>query len=279
MNAERNEDRIRGALFGMVGADRAFSGPGSAVSPLVATTLAVAEVLAADDEPHEGELARAMIDNALGDPRYDAELGPLFAHWEGGIPLRIASLQVGPPGGLASDFPVAVMLGAGLRHLDALTAASIAREGARITHRDDGAVDGAGSIAAAIAALVRDDDPVAAAQSVTRSVELDVVLGRIAELQDAAAPVDTLCEHFGTGAQAVDTVAVALYCVTQAETAEESLLNGARAARENAVAAVTGALTGARFGGSRFPASLVGNLDRDTLDGISELASRLVQPG
>jgi ADP-ribosylglycohydrolase len=276
--AARDEDRIRGALLGMVAADRTYWEPGPALSPLAATMLAVAEVFAADHEPHEGELARAIIDNALGDPRYDAELGPLFAHWESGIPLRIARLQVGPPGGLASDFPVAIMLGAGLRHGDAATAARGAREGARITHGDDGAVDAAGSVAAAVAALAHGSDPVAAAHAVTRSVELDVALGRLAELRCEAVPIEALCEHFGTQAHAVDTVAVALYCATQAESAEQALLDGFRAGRANAVAAITGALTGARFGASQLPPRLKSGLGQDTLDSLEELASRLAQP-
>jgi hypothetical protein len=276
--AQLAEDRVRGALIGLVGADHAHWGPGPTVSPLVATTLAVAHVLAADDEPHEGELGRAIIENAPGDLRYDTELGPLFAQWESGIPLRIARLQVGPVGGLASDFPVAVMLGAGLRHADPAKAAQVARDGARITHRDDGAVDGAGSTAAALVALVRGADPVPAAQAVTRSVELDIALGRMVELREEDAPIDALCEHFGTGGQAVDTAAVALYCVSQADSAEEALLNGARADRLNAVAAISGALAGARFGASQLPRALTERLDEDTLRGIDELVARLAPP-
>jgi poly(ADP-ribose) glycohydrolase ARH3 len=253
-------DRARGALLGLVVAEQQRAGSdGAQLSPLAATTLAIAEDLTAAEDLHPGVLARTIIDHALPDERYDHDLIALLALWERGVPVRTAASQVNVPDGVANDFAAAILSAAAIRHVDDHSRMlESVRAYAGITHAHPVGVDGAVAFAAALAATLRGEDPLDASCAVAGTLQLRGRLRAVEILREQRTRPGSLREYFDTGADAADAVATALFCATTAG-AFAGALHKARCATGtmNAVQALTGALAGARFGCEAIPTRLL----------------------
>jgi ADP-ribosylglycohydrolase len=255
----RRLDAARGALLGLVlGEQLSMGATAHRITCVSSLALAVAQ-RSIEEEPHDGTLARTILEHAAPDPRYESELRPLFERWEAGVPPRLAAAQANPQHGLDSDLAAVVHGPAALPHLnDPSTLATTTAHRARLTHADPVAVDAAVCFAAALAAAVRSEDVLAAAQAAAQSGEMRQVLQRAATLHGQRTRSATLPEHFATGRRAQDTVPVALLCAARSRSLTRTLRDVRRATPPvNAVAAMAGALTGARFGSSSIPPSLL----------------------
>ncbi len=255
----RRLEAARGALLGLVLGEQLSTGASAdSITCVTALALAVAE-RSTEEDPHDGTLARTILEHAAPDPRYESELRPLFARWEAGMPPRLAAAQANASDGLNSDFAAVVHGPAALRYLDdPPTLATTTAHRARLTHADPVAVDAAVCFAAALAAAVRGQDVLAAAQEAAQRGEMRQVLQRTATLHDQRVAPSTLSEHFPAGRRAQDTVPVALLCAARSRSLGRTLGEVQRATPPvNAVAAMAGALIGARLGSSLIPPGLL----------------------
>jgi ADP-ribosyl-[dinitrogen reductase] hydrolase len=128
-------------------------------------------------------------------------------------------------------------------------------------------------MAAAVSSAAGNGDPLAAALVAAHTEELRERISSVAALRRASVASATLCEHLDTGRRATDSVAAAIYCATIADGADEALRVGVRAGGRNAVAALTGAIAGARFGARALPEDMA--VSPVLRERIEQLAARL----
>jgi ADP-ribosylglycohydrolase len=267
------EFAVRGALLGLVIGER-LGAPLSHgdLGPLAACALTLTERLCASDRLHDGELARVVIDETSGDPRYERELGQLFAYWETGMPLRTAAAHTASTRGLGgTDFAAAVLAPYALRYADQAERDASVRDAAAILDGDPVAADAAAAFAAAVAAAAVEGDPLAAARRAAQSVELQRALRTVVTLSRQGVSAASLCEHLGTGSRALDAIPTALFCALRAPTFADAVTDALEGASgSNAVPACVGALAGARFGagGARRLAEAVDPEIRDRVEAI-----------
>lgn len=249
-----------GALLGLVvGEQLRSASPPQQLTGVAATALAIAERLTDAQDVHRDEIARAIVDHATPDERYDRDLLALFALWERGVPVPIAASQIKAPDGIATDFAAAVLPAAAIRHVDdhdRLLESVVAY--AEVMHADPVGVDGAVAFTVALAAALRGEDPLDTACAATATLQLRDRLQAARVLRHQRARPGSLREHFQTGCYAPDCVAVAIYCATSAATFASALHKAGCATDDaNAVQALTGALAGARFGTRAIPTRLL----------------------
>lgn len=270
-----SEDRARGALLGTFVGDAlgmpyegrgpraipaslemvdARLGPGTYTDD-TQMMIALAESLLRCDVVDPDDLAgafRAHYDPSRG---YGAGTTRVFELWQQGESVDDAARRVfGGQGSLGNGAamrvaPVAVRFAGGDNGL----LATQASRSARVTHAHPVGIDGAVVQAAAVAAALADEDPLAAAIGAARTRELREAL---LELRDSA----PLGGPAASSAEASVPLAIAAAC--GATTFEEAVTQAIRAGGDtDTTGAMAGAIAGARFGAAAIPARWVNVLE------------------
>jgi poly(ADP-ribose) glycohydrolase ARH3 len=274
MTHDRLRDAARGALLGTFVGDALgmpFEGypPQSFEPPLemaearlgrgtytddTQMMIALAESLLRHGAVEPDDLARAFLDAYEPERGYGGGTRAVFALWADGV-RDAAGLIFDGQGSLGNGAAMRIAP-IGVRFaLDQALLDVQAERSARLTHAHPVGVDGAVAQASAVAAAVRGDSALEAARSAARSDELRRALGAAAALvaTGLGTPAE-LANRLGTGVTAHESVATA-GCIAEADDDFEAALTFAVACGgdTDTIAAMTGAIVGARLGASAIP--------------------------
>lgn len=243
--------------------------------------IALAESLIARGRVDPDHLAQAFLG------AYDAERGygrgtrRVFELWRSGVSVAEAAGRVfdgrGSRGNGAAMriAPIAVCFRDDPERLCAEAAAS-----ARVTHTHAVGVDGAVVQAAAIGAALRGEDILETARAVASTGQLRGALGAVGDLLDRERTPAEVSARLGSSADACEAVAAALYSALAHDCFETAGPFAVRLGGDtDTVAAMAGAVTGARDGRGAIPARWLGALE-DSHRGrthVDRLAERLCQ--
>jgi poly(ADP-ribose) glycohydrolase ARH3 len=202
--------------------------------------------------------------------------------WRRGVPVATAAQQVFDGRGSFGNgaamrvAPVAVRFAG-----DEVLVDRQARASARVTQAHPQGVDGAAVQAAAIAGALEDDDIFAAATAAAETVELRDGLGRVdADTRAGLDPAALRSGADGVPPTAALSVPAAIAAGARAGSFEEAVTVAVRAGGDtDTVAAMAGAIAGARFGAAAIPARWTLALERGPLgrEYVEQLARSLAE--
>ncbi len=225
--------------------------------------IALAESLIAQRQVDVEHLAGAFLDAYEVDRGYGGGTRRVFELWRSDVPVDAAAAQVfdgqGSRGNGAAMriAPVAVFFRDDHERLCVEAATS-----ARVTHTHPVGVDGAVVQAAAIGAALRGDDIVSVARATAQTAELRRTLEAVEELLAANAARDEVQTRLRSSADAAESVAAALYSALAHDRFETALQFAVRLGGDtDTVAAMAGALAGARDGYRSIPARWLAALE------------------
>lgn len=240
--------------------------------------IAVCESLLRCDRVDEEDLAAAMAE--AFDPRrgYGPGTTTVVRLWREGVPHGEAALRLFGGEGSAGNGAAMRVAPVGLRFArNPERCAAEARRQARLTHAHPLGIDGAAAQAVAVAAAVRGDDHVAAAIEAAQTEELRARLRAAAELAEHGAEPADAARLLGATVAAHESVPAALLAAA-APTFEDALTFAVRCGGDtDTVAAMAGAVAGARHGVEAIPARWLDALE-DGAKGrthVERLAARL----
>jgi poly(ADP-ribose) glycohydrolase ARH3 len=303
----RRADRFRGALVGVAVGD-ALGAPfegrprpvlideidvhAGGAGPLrttddTAMTIAVAESLLFTNRLDEDHLARTFVTTYLRDPYrgYGAGVAALLGRladgddWRSAAPTQFAGQGSWGNGAAMRVAPIGISAAG-----DPDTAADLARRTARLTHTHPLGVAGAAVQAAAIAVLV-DQPPdeivdaprlIATLCRIAAEDELGAALDAAGELAGGGTP-GKIARTLGTGVAAVEAVPAALCAFLRHP---DSFADAVRLAiglggDTDTIAAMTGALAGARLGHTAIPGEWARRTEHSArLQGIADRLAR-----
>jgi poly(ADP-ribose) glycohydrolase ARH3 len=216
--------------------------------------IALAESLLRCDVVEPEDVARAFRSHYQPARGYGAGTRRVFELWEQGDSVEEAARSVfGGQGSLGNGAAMRVAPVAVRFADDEVLLVTQASRSARVTHAHPVGIDGAVVQAAAVAAALDDDHPLAAAIAAARTRELrDPLL----DLRDA-----TAIGGPATSA-AAGSVPLAVSAAALATTFEDALTRAIRAGGDTDTAgAMAGAIAGARFGASAIPARWIDALE------------------
>ena len=243
--------------------------------------IALAESLIAQGRVDADHLARAFLDAYDADRGYGSGTRTVFALWRSGVPVADAAGRVfGSRGSRGNGAamriaPIAVWLRDDPERLCAEAAAS-----ARVTHTHAVGVDGAVVQAAAIGAALRGEDILETARSAASTAELRCAMDEIERLLETARTPAEVCARLGSSADAGESVAAALYSALAHDCFEAAVRFAVRLGGDtDTVAAMAGAITGARQGRGAIPARWLEALEdnargRTHVQGLAERLHR-----
>lgn len=248
--------------------------------------IALAESLLRCDVVDEEDLARTFL--AAHDPRrgYGAGTTQILELWRKGVPVEDAAGQVFDGQGSLGNGAAMRIAPVPVRfHGDPVLMSLQARRSARLTHTHAVGIDGAAVQAAAIAAALADDDPLAAALAEAQTAELHGALADLVARTDGAMNPHDLGEGRGVPPTADRSVAAAVVVVSRTGSFEAAVTAAIRAGGDtDTVGAMAGAIAGARFGAGAIPAPWVERLEdgergRRHVEALAwQLAQRARQP-
>lgn len=218
--------------------------------------IALAESLIARGRVDEQHLARAFQDAYDPDRGYGGGTRRVLELWAGGAPVAAAAAQIfdgeGSRGNGAAMriAPVAVRFADDPNRLCAEAARS-----AQLTHAHPVGIDGGVVQAAAIGAALRDESILEVARRAARGAEMTSGLRDVGAL--LAKPRDPAEVHarLGSSSDARESVCAAIYTAVAHATFEQAVTFAVRIGGDtDTVAAMTGAITGARHGAESIPA-------------------------
>ena len=209
------------------------------------SALALARSLARHGEVVPEDVARELV--AVFDPGrgFGPGTSAVVAHWRAGVPVAEAAARVGAAsnGAAMRVAPVGLAFCA-----DPVRCDEQARLQARVTHAHPHAEDGAAAVACAVAAAARGEDPLGAAVAAARTPELRALLERAL----AMAPGEAA--RLGSGIGTLESVPAALLAASAA-TYEDAVTCAVRCGGDtDTLAAIAGAVAGARDGAEAIPA-------------------------
>jgi poly(ADP-ribose) glycohydrolase ARH3 len=232
--------------------------------------IALGESLLRCDLIDEEDLARsfrAHFDPARG---YGAGTTQVLEHWEQGEPVESAALRVfGGEGSLGNGAAMRVAPVAVRFADDDVLLRAQARRSARLTHAHRLGIDGAVVQAAAIGAALEGDDPLLAAVAAAETREMRDAVGR--------ATVPRAGE--GVPSSALRSLPVAIALGAEAESFAAAVRSAvALGGDTDTVAAMAGAIAGARFGVAGIPSEWLDALEDGAYGRrhVIELAGQLV---
>jgi poly(ADP-ribose) glycohydrolase ARH3 len=233
--------------------------------------IAVCESLLRSDGVDEDDLATAIADAFDPDRGYGPGTTTVVRLWGEGVPHAEAALRLFGGEGSSGNGAAMRVAPVGLRFFrDPERCAAEARRQALLTHAHPLGVDGAAAQAAAVAAAVRGEDHLAAARAAVTTADLRGRLDAAAELAGRggpegsgrarppqrwppAAPAEAAA-ILGATVAAHESVPAALLAAT-APDFEAALTFAVRCGGDtDTVAAMAGAVAGARFGVEAIPA-------------------------
>ena len=217
--------------------------------------IALAESLVRCGRVEEADLAAAITE--AFDPRrgYGPGTTTVVKLWEQGVPHGEAALRLFDGQGSAGNGAAMRVAPVGLLFAhDPERCVAEARRQARLTHAHPLGVDGAAAQAAAVAAAIRRDDHLEAARAAVETGEFARRIDDAAEVARAGTlgPAD-VARRLGSSVHAVESVPAALV-VAAAPTFEEAVTFAVRCGGDtDTVAAMAGAIAGARHGAGAIP--------------------------
>jgi poly(ADP-ribose) glycohydrolase ARH3 len=243
--------------------------------------IGVCEALLEAGECEEKALAGRFL--AGHDPRRGYGSGTLavFELWRSGVPVSVAAGTVFAGGSYGNGAAMRIApVGAHFAGDEERLRLEAARC-ARVTHAHPLGIAGAVVQAAAVAAGVCGEDPLAAALRAAPDTAFADALERAAAAVLAHASPEEVAETLGCDATALGSVPAALCAAQSAASFEEACTFAVRIGGDaDTIAAMAGAVAGARFGASAIPARWLDGLE----DGergrsyVEELAARLWGP-
>ena len=244
--------------------------------------IALAESLLAHGGVDEDALGRAFL--AAYDSRrgYGSGTRSVLTLLSEGVPVAEAAERAregggGAPGNGAAmrQAPVAVRYAG-----DSVSLLDAATRTARVTHAHAVSIDAARTQAAAIAGALRDEDALAAARAVAAAEELRRGLAEAARLlvEDRPSP-RTVATVLGNGSAAHQSVPTAIFAAVAHDDFQEAVAFAVRCGGDtDTIAAMTGAIAGARSGAGMIPAGWLNALENSDKgrSHVERLAERLV---
>lgn len=250
--------------------------------------IAVAEwlVLAGGEDPRL--LADRLV--AAYDPGrgYGRGTTNVIRQLRAGVPWEVAAEGVFPRGSFGNGAAGRVAPCALLLHHDREALDRLAETSAQVTHAHPLGVAGtilqARQIAAALALPGEPVDPitfVVALRSSAPSPEFRQKLRAVEECLERSTPDDVIHDRLGSNSTALGSVPTALYCfLAHAESFEEAVVRAANLGGDtDSIAAMTGAIAGARHGASAIPERWRRALERGEKGAahVESLADRLLE--
>lgn len=216
--------------------------------------IALAEVLAEVGESDEELLAARFL--AGHDPRrgYGAGTLQVFALWRAGVPTTQAAAMVFAGGSFGNGAAMRVApVGAHFaREPDRLVAEAV--RSARVTHAHPIGIAGAVAQAVAVGAAVRGEDVLRAAVRTAKPRELRLLLERARTGLEQQWSPDEVAAEIGASSAADESVPAALLAAARASSFEEACTFAVQIGGDaDTIAAMAGAIAGARFGASTIP--------------------------
>jgi poly(ADP-ribose) glycohydrolase ARH3 len=225
--------------------------------------IALAESLIARGRVDAEHLARAFLAGYESDRGYGTGTRRVFELWCSGVPVGVAAARVfggrGSRGNGAAMriAPVAVCFRDDPERLCLEAAAS-----ARVTHANPVGVDGAVVQATAIGAALRGDDILAVALAAATTADLRRALEEVEALLGVARTPGEVQGRLGSSSDVGESVAAALYSALAHDRFEAAARFGVRLGGDtDTVAAMTGAVVGARDGFRAIPTRWVEALE------------------
>jgi len=244
--------------------------------------IGLAESLLRQDVVDEGDLAETFL--SLYDPRrgYGEGTTRVFDLWRRGVGVDEAAGRVFEGHGSLGNGAAMRVAPVAVRFFDdSVLLATQARRSARVTHAHRVGIDGAAVQAAAIAAALDGDDPLAAAVSSARTQEVRAAIAEARRRTEDRLDADTLAGGGrGIAPTADGSVAAAVVAATRADSFEAAVTVAIRAGGDTDTAgAMTGAIAGARFGKPAIPARWLDALEEGERDRghVEWLATRLAE--
>jgi poly(ADP-ribose) glycohydrolase ARH3 len=199
-----------------------------------------------------GERFLAGCDPARG---YGSGTRAVLALWRNGVPIDEAAGLIFDGQGSAGNGAAMRVAPLAVRYADApARVRSEAERSARVTHTHPIGVDGAIIQASAIAAALRGDPILAAAREAARTPELVDKLQRVRELRGEPARPTDVAEELGCGSTADRSVPTAIFCALVHDNFEAAVSFAVSCGGDtDTIAAMTGAIAGARDGAAGIP--------------------------
>lgn len=215
--------------------------------------IALAESLLRCDVVEPGDLQRSFLE--AFDPRrgYGAGTQEVFRLWREGV--VDAASRVFKDGSFGNGAAMRVAPVAVRFAFDDVLVETQAERSAKLTHAHPAGIDGAVVQAAAVAAAIRGDSPLRAAQTAARTREFQRALAIATELLKCEGPnPSVLQEHLGATVAAQHSVPVAVRIAAASEDFESALTVAVACGGDtDTIATMTGAIVGARDGASTIP--------------------------
>jgi poly(ADP-ribose) glycohydrolase ARH3 len=195
-------------------------------------------------------------------------------------PREAARSAFGGKGSLGNGAAMRVAPVAVLYANDDAALAGAARESASVTHAHAIAADAAVAQAQAIAAALKGEPPLAAALDTADTPELKDRLAQAAQLLDARPEPAELAAALGNRATAHESVPAAIYAAAAHESVEDAITFAVRCGGDtDTLAAMAGAIAGARTGASTIPTDWLDTLEQGPRgrSHVEQLADRLAE--
>ena len=224
--------------------------------------IALAEVLSEAGECEEELLARRFLEGHDPARGYGAGTLAVFSLWRAGVPVADAAGRTFAEGSYGNGAAMRVApVGAHFADDEERLVAEGARS-ARVTHTHALGIAGAVAQAAAVGAAVRGDDPLETAIRVTTEPTFRAALDRAAAAVLADVGPEAVAQALGAGVGALESVPAALCAATRAESFEEACTYSVQMGGDaDTIAAMAGAVAGARFGASSIPSRWLDGLE------------------
>jgi poly(ADP-ribose) glycohydrolase ARH3 len=240
-------------------------------------TIALAESLLRCDVVEPEDLRRSFL--RAHDPRrgYGPGTEEVFRLWREGVTDAAGQIFGGGSFGNGAAMRVAAV---GVRFaFDDILIEAQAERSARLTHTHPAGIDGAVVQASAVAAAVRGDSPLRAAQSAARTPEFQQALALVTDILrgERLDPIE-LHEQLGATVAAHHSVPVAVCIAAAAEDFESALTLAVSCGGDtDTIASMTGAILGGRLGAAAIPGRWLQALEggEKGREHVASLADRL----
>lgn len=236
------------------------------------------ESLAEHGVVDEADLVQRFLDACDLARGYGGGTREVMSLWRAGVPVETAASQVFGGAGSAGNGAAMRIAALAVRFAGSARLGEQAARSAAVTHRHPLGVDGAVVQAAAVAAALRGEDALAAAESAAATPEMAERLRRVRAAHAHALEPGEVAARLGNGSKAHESVPAALYAATAHDDFEGAVTFAVRCGGDtDTIAAMAGAIAGARGGASSIPARWLDALEdgRRGRRHVEALAERL----
>ena len=240
--------------------------------------IAVAEVLRDFGAVDETHLAKRFLDSYEPRRGYGAGTTQVFALRQRGVPVSKAATQIFRGGSFGNGAAMRIApVGAHFSDDEKRLILEAVRS-ARVTHAHPPGIEGAVLLAAAVGSAVRGEDALAAAREHAREPEFQEAITGVEGAVGERWPPDRVAGTLGSDASALGSVPAALVSAIRSTSLEEACTFAVNVGGDaDTIAAMAGAVAGARFGASSIPHRWLANLENSGKgrDYVKQLAADL----